>query len=102
MINTIVERLEAVLAELDALSAECGAPEALEDLNAELEDALMLLSDIDPREDDWEEELSDGLEEIRALAGDYRKTGIPGAKALADKLEQANTDLSICWWKSRG
>jgi len=89
VINTIVKRLEAVLAELDAMSSECGAPEALEDLNAELEDALMLLSDIDPRDEGWEEELSDALEEIRALAGDYRKTGIPGAKALADQLEQA-------------
>ena len=89
MINAIVKRLEAVLAELDALSAECGSPEELEDLNAELEDALMMLSDIDPRESGWEAELSEALEEIRALAGDYRKTGIPGVKALADQLEQA-------------
>lgn len=94
MIGNIVERLEAVLAGLDALSAESGSPEALEDLNAELEDALMLLSDIDPREAGWEEELSDAMEEIRSLAGDYRKTAIPGVKALADQLEQANTDLS--------
>lgn len=94
MIVNIVERLEAVLAGLDALSAESGSPEALEDLNAELEDALMLLSDIDPREAGWEEELSDAMEEIRSLAGDYRKTAIPGVKALADQLEQANTDLS--------
>ena len=89
MIKTIVKRLEAVLEELDTLSSESGSPEALEDLNAELEDALMLLSDIDTREMGWEEELSDALEEIRALAGDYRKTGIPGAKALAGKLERA-------------
>ena len=89
MIKTTVKRLEAVLAELDALSEGCGSPEELEDLNAELEDALMLLSDIDPREAGWEEERSDALEEIRALAGDYRKTGIPGVKALADQLEQA-------------
>lgn len=89
MIESIVKRLEAVLAELDALSEESGSPEVLEDLNAELEDALMMLSDINPRDAGWEEELSDALEEIRALAGDYRKVGIPGAEALADKLEQA-------------
>ena len=89
MIETIVEQLEAVLAELDALSSASGSPEELEDLNAELEDALMLLSDIDPREAGWEEELSDALEEIRSLAGDYRRTGIPGVNALAGKLEQA-------------
>jgi hypothetical protein len=44
---------------------------------------------IDSRDAGWEEELSDALEEIRALAGDYRKAGIPAAKALADRLEQA-------------
>ncbi len=89
MIKIIVKRLEAVLAELDALSGECGSPDELEDLNAELEDALMMLSDIDPRQAGWEEELSDTLEDIRALAGDYRRTGIPAARALAVKLEQA-------------
>lgn len=89
MIENIVKCLEAVLADLDALSEECGSPEELEDLNAELEDALMMLSEIDSRHAGWEEELSDALEEIRALAGDYRKAGIPAAKALADRLEQA-------------
>lgn len=91
MIRNIVEGLESVLAELDALSEECGSPEELEDLNAELEDALMLLSDIDPRYEGWQEELSDALEEIRALAGDYRKQAgdIAGVAALADRLEQA-------------
>ena len=92
MIENIVNRLEAVLADLDALSEECGSPEGLEDLNAELEDALMMLSEIDSRDAGWEEELSDALEEIRALAGDYRKAGIPAAKALADRLEQAAGD----------
>ena len=89
MIRTMAKRLEAVLAELDALSEECGAPEALEELNAELEDALLMLSDIDPREEGWQEELSDTLEDLRALAGDYRRTGIAGVDALAAKLEQA-------------
>ena len=91
MVKRIVERLEALLSELDALSETCGSPEALEDLNAEFEDALMMLSDIDPRETGWEEELSDALEELRALAGDYRKLAseIPPLKALAARLEQA-------------
>ena len=89
MIRSIAKRLEAVLAELDALSGECGSPEVLEDLNAEFEDALLMLSDIDPREEGWQEELSDMLEDLRALAGDYRRTGIAGVNALAAKLEQA-------------
>ena len=87
VIKTIVERLEAVLEAFDALAAD--APEALEDLNAEFEDALMLLSEIDPREAGWQEELDDALEELRALAGDYRRTGVPGVEALAEKLEMA-------------
>ena len=87
VIKTIVERLEVVLEAFDALAAE--NPEALEDLNAEFEDALMLLSEIDPREAGWQEELDDALEELRALAGDYRRTGVPGVEALAEKLEMA-------------
>lgn len=91
MVKRIVERLEAVLSELDALAEECGSPEALEDLNAEFEDALMMLSDIDPRETGREEELSDALEELRALAGDYRRLAseIPRLNALAARLKQA-------------
>lgn len=89
MIKDTIERLEAVLDALDALAGECGDPEALEDLNAEFEDALMLLSQINPREDGWREELSDALEDLRALAWDYRRTGIPGVEALAGKLEAA-------------
>ena len=90
MNGNLVERLEAVLGELDALAGTCEEPEALEDLNAEFEDALILLSEIDPREDGWQEELSDALEELRALAGDYRGTGVPGVAALADRLEAAS------------
>ena len=31
----------------------------------------------------------EALEDLRALAGDYRRTGIAGVEALASKLEQA-------------
>ena len=91
MIRTIVARLEAILTELDALSGASGSPEALEDLNAEFEDSLVMLLEISPRDEDWQEELSDALEDLRALAGDYRKLAgaIPGVEALALRLEQA-------------
>ena len=89
MIKNIVAHLEAVLEALDALAGECDESEALEDLNAEFEDTLMMLSEINPREDGWQEELSDALEDLRALAEDYRRTGIPGVEALAGKLEAA-------------
>ena len=94
MIKTMVERLETVLSELDALAGACGSPEALEDLNAEFEDALMLLSELDPREEGWREELSEALEGLRALAGDYRTMAgdIPGVMALAERIEAACSD----------
>ena len=94
MIKTIVERFEAVLAELDALAGACGSPEALEDLNAEFEDALMMLSEIDPRGEDWREELSEALDGMKALAGDYRTMAgdIPGVMALAERIEAACSD----------
>ena len=91
LIKAIVTRLEAVLEEMDSLATDCGSPEALEDLNAEFEDSLVMLSEISPRDEDWQEELSDALEDLRALAGDYRKLAgaIPGVEALALRLEQA-------------
>lgn len=89
MIKTLVERFEAVLSELDALAGAGGLPEALEDLNAEFEDAIMMLSEIDPREEDWREELSEALDGMKTLAGDYRTLAgdIPGVGELADRIE---------------
>lgn len=75
-----------ILDELDAL-AESLDSEALEDLNAELEDALMLLSEVKPEDGDWREELADAMEELQALAGDYRALKLPEADALARRLE---------------
>lgn len=78
-------RFNEILDALDAL-ADGGAAEALDDLNAELEDALALLQETDP--EDEPEDYADTLETIRALAGDYRATGVEGVEALADQLEE--------------
>ena len=75
-----ITRLEAILNALDALGAE-----ALDDLNAEFEDALMLLDELDP--DAEREEYAETLEAIRSLAGDYRETGVEGVEALAAEVE---------------
>ncbi|MBQ8111414.1 MAG: hypothetical protein IJ124_14760 [Clostridia bacterium] len=87
------ERLEALLEELDVLltDREPEAAEALEELNAEYEDALMLLDSIGKDSDDSEEELSDALEEFRALAADYRALAgrVDGLELLAERLEAA-------------
>ena len=90
-IQTFLDRFGALLEQLDALTEDCAgdAAEDLDDLNAEFEDALMLLGEY--RGDDDPEELSDALEDLKALAGDYRALsgGIPEIAALADQLEMA-------------
>lgn len=90
-IQSFIERFEGVLEQLDALAEDCApdAAEDLEDLNAELEDALLLLNEC--KKGDDPEELADALEDLRALAGDYRglADGIPALASLADQLEMA-------------
>lgn len=91
-IQSFMERFEGILAELDALAAaRSGDAEALEDLNAEFEDALLLLGELDLREGDWREELDDALEELRSLAGDYRALAGEDSKLaeLANRLGMA-------------
>ncbi|MDO4866134.1 MAG: hypothetical protein Q4C10_06215 [Clostridia bacterium] len=89
--DNYVERLREILAELDALAEalDGGEAEALEELNAEFEDALMLFDELGG--EDAREELDDALEELGALAGDYRALAkrIDGAGPLAERLEMA-------------
>ncbi|MBQ6373230.1 MAG: hypothetical protein IJJ45_01950 [Clostridia bacterium] len=80
---------------LDALDELREDSEALDELNAEFEDALFMLSSIDPRTEDPAEAMLDALDVFDALAEDYRRQ--PEAKALADQLDalsrQARADL---------
>lgn len=91
-IKTFLERLGEILAELDALGegVDADSAEDLEDLNAELEDALLLLSELRPDGEDWREEITGALEDIQALAGDYRDMteDVPELDALAERLER--------------
>ena len=86
-----IKRFKALLAELDdaADDADEDAAEALEDLNAEFEDALIMLSQIRPEDGDAAEELEDTLEALRALAEDYRSLdgGGEAVRDLADRLD---------------
>ncbi len=77
-------RFRAVLDELDALAEKSG-DEALEELNAEFEDALFLISEIDLRDEDWQDEYRDALEELDALRADYAR--ISGTEDLARQLD---------------
>lgn len=91
-----MERFGELLSELDALAADCDgeACEDLEDLNAELEDALLLLGEWKPEDD--AEELADALEELCALAEDYRALSdrVPGLSDIADRLRMA-ADMAL-------
>ena len=91
-------RLGEILDELDGLAGVCegSAAEALEDLNAELEDALLLLSELKPTDDDWREECAGALETVLALAEDYRALAkdVPDIVEPIQSLEAAaNTAL---------
>ena len=71
-IRTFERRFRDILAELDELAQGTEDGGDLEELNAEFEDALMLLSTIDPEDEDWREQLEDALEELDALAAQCR------------------------------
>ena len=82
-----IKRFEALLAELDdaADDVDEDAVEALEDLNAEFEDAIFMFSELDPKDDDFQESLDDTLETLSALAGDYERW--PECKEIASALK---------------
>ena len=79
-------RFQEILDALDALGADLAGEDAgtLEELNAELEDALFMLSEIDPKGADAADELRDTFETLEALAGDIRK--VAAAAPLAERL----------------
>ncbi len=91
MIEAYRTRLSALMEAFDALAEDCGDSDALDELNAEFEDALLLLSQLKEGSDDWEEELADTLEEFAALAEDYRALAedIPDLAPLAEQLAEA-------------
>ncbi len=75
-------RFRALLNALDALS---DGSEAFEELNAEFEDALCILEEIDLRVNDWTEEFTDALDDFEDLAARYR--AIENASDQAQKID---------------
>lgn len=86
-------RLRAILDMLDQ-AAEDIDDEDFDDLNAELEDALFMLSQIDPKSGDAEEELAGALEELAALKDDYARWPEAGEAAarLGMLIEMASAN----------
>ena len=73
-------RFSKILAALDDIADG----EDMEELNAEFEDALFMLSQIDPGAGDAPEEFMDALDEFDALRADYAR--IPSAREVAERM----------------
>ena len=57
---------------LNALDERSDGSESFEELNAEFEDALCILEEINLRESDWQEEFTDALDDFEDLSARYR------------------------------
>jgi len=99
------KRLNEILENMDGILNECnpddGTLEAFEDLNAETEDALMMLDEINPMDESWIEEAADALDEFESLCGDYRELSekIPEIAAEVQRMgmtiDMARANLDI-------
>ena len=69
-IKEFENRFRAILHSLDAHSDHS---DTFEDLNAEFEDALCILEEIDLTQTDWLEEFTDALDDFEDLSGRYRE-----------------------------
>ena len=76
-------RFQALLEELDA-AAEDADDEDLREINAEFEDALLLLHEIDPESPDGMEEFQDAMDEFDALRADYAR--LDATREIAGRL----------------
>lgn len=86
-------RFEEILEAMDEILDVCDGDDAetLEDLNAEAEDALLMLNGIDLKEADWREEAADVLKTLSGLCGDYRMLAerIPEIAVQVERLQMA-------------
>lgn len=83
-------RIREILDTMDGIFAEQRGEEAddLEELNAELEDALFMLAETDVENENSVEELREELEEFEALCGDYQRLAarVPTLQEPSDRL----------------
>lgn len=87
--DKFISRLDDILDALD----EVGLTEELEELNANLEDVLFLMSEADPDDGEFADEMGDAAAELADLAGEYRE--IPETAALADELSAIAAQLTM-------
>ena len=94
-LKDFIARCLGVLDELDELAGAKGN-DALDDLNAELEDMLMVLQDIRPGLPGWREELEEALDDLDAVAEDYERLAdgpLPETAEPAGRLRRISAML---------
>ncbi len=84
-----IVQLEDMLDELDDIELT----DELEELNANLEDVLFMMSESDPEEAEFADEMGDAADELLDLAAEYRK--IPETAQLADELSAIAAQLTM-------
>lgn len=82
-----IERFRAILEDMDGINGG----EALEEINAELEDAIFWMENIDEDEADAQEEMEGALEEMEDILAEYRKL-----QAKLPAIGQKTTELEMC------
>lgn len=87
--DKFIARLEDILEKLD----DAELSDEVEELNANLEDVLFLMSEADADDEDFADEMIDAADELADLAAEYRK--IPDTSALADEIFAVAAQLTI-------
>ena len=87
--DKFIARLEDILDELDDMELT----DELEELNANLEDVLFMMSEAEPDGEEFADEMGDAAGELSDLANEYRK--LPETSALADELSAIAAQLTI-------
>lgn len=92
-IQEFEKRFREILAELDELRDGCSGDtaEAIEEMNAEYEDALFVIECTNADDEDWAEEFTDALEEFKDLLEEYRalEDEISGLADTVSRLDMA-------------
>ena len=87
-IREFEKRFREILDDLDELREGAGgdALEALDEMNADYEDALFVIESIGPEDEDWREAFADALAEFREL-----QDRMPELEDLTGRLQMAVT-----------
>lgn len=90
-IQEFEKRFREILDQLDDLreEAEGDQADAIDEMNADFEDALFVIESISAEDDDWQEAFSDALEEFKDLLEEYRRLSEsqPELAEIANRLQ---------------